>query len=97
MVAMLKEFGELQLADEQIAEFTKAFSLFHTDGDGTINTCELGTVMRSFGQNPTEAQLQVMIDDVDADESLMIDCTDFLSLMARTMKDTESVTGVGSA
>ena len=94
MAAMLKEF---QLADEQIAEFTKVFYLFDTDGDGTIKICELGIVMRSLGQNLTEAQLQVMIDDVDADESLMIDCTEFLSLMARTMKDTESVTGVGSA
>ena len=44
-----------QLTEEQIAEFKKAFSLFDKDGDGTITTKELGTVMRSLGQNPTEA------------------------------------------
>jgi len=33
------------------------------DGDGTITTKELGTVMRS-GQNPTEAELQDMINEV---------------------------------
>ncbi|OBS67914.1 hypothetical protein A6R68_03545, partial [Neotoma lepida] len=34
------------------------------DRDGTITTKELGTVMRSLGQNPTEA-----INEVDADKS----------------------------
>ena len=48
------------MTEEQIAEFKEAFSLFDKDGDGTITTKELGTVMRSLGQNPTEAELQVM-------------------------------------
>ena len=50
-----------QLTEEQIAEFKEAFSLFDKDGDGTITTKELGTVMRALGQNPTEAELQDMI------------------------------------
>lgn len=50
-----------QLTEEQIAEFKEAFSLFDKDGDGTITTKELGTVMRSLGQNPTEAELQDMV------------------------------------
>lgn len=50
-----------------LSEFKEAFSLFDKDGDGTITTKELGTVMRSLGQNPTEAELQDMINEVDAD------------------------------
>lgn len=50
-----------------LPEFKEAFSLFDKDGDGTITTKELGTVMRSLGQNPTEAELQDMINEVDAD------------------------------
>lgn len=50
-----------------LTEFKEAFSLFDKDGDGTITTKELGTVMRSLGQNPTEAELQDMINEVDAD------------------------------
>ena len=50
-----------QLTEEQIAEFKEAFSLFDKDGDGAITTKELGAVMHSLGHNPTEAELQDMI------------------------------------
>ena len=43
-----------QLTDEQIAEFREAFLVFDKDGDGTITTKELGTVMRNLGQNPSK-------------------------------------------
>lgn len=105
-------------------EFKEAFSLFDKDGDGTITTKELGTVMRSLGQNPTEAELQDMINEVDADGENSIkpqrlpavytvtvldvsssnvlllklfssgngtiDFPEFLTMMARKMKDTDS-------
>ncbi|KAK1302661.1 hypothetical protein QJS10_CPB12g01608 [Acorus calamus] len=79
-----------QLTEEQISEFKEAFSLFDKDGDGCITTKELGTVMRSLGQNPTEAELQDMINEVDADQNGTIDFPEFLNLMARKMKDTDS-------
>jgi len=44
----------------------------------------------SLGQNPTEAELQDMINEVDADGNGTIDFPEFLNLMARKMKDTDS-------
>jgi Ca2+-binding EF-hand superfamily protein len=56
-----------------------------TDGDGTITTHELGAVMRSIGQNPTDAELQDMINEVDADGNGTVDFPEFLTMMARKM------------
>merc|ERR1719375_927852 len=79
-----------ELTEEQIAEFKEAFSLFDIDGDGTITTKELGTVMRSLGQNPSEAELQDMINEVDEDKNGTIDFQEFLVMMSKKMKDTDA-------
>ncbi|KAG2358412.1 calmodulin, partial [Suillus spraguei] len=71
-------------------EFKEAFSLFDKDGDGTIATKELGTVMRSLGQNPTEAELQDIINEVDADGNGTIDFPEFLTMLTRKLRDTDS-------
>nr|XP_010939940.1 calmodulin isoform X1 [Elaeis guineensis] len=74
------------LTDEQIAKFKEVFSLFDKDGDGLITAKELDTVMRSLGQNPTEAELVDMINEVDADQNGAIDFHEFLNLMACKVK-----------
>ena len=56
-----------ELSEEEVSEYQTAFSLFDEDGDGTITTKELGTIMRQLGMNPSEAELQEMVDEVDED------------------------------
>ncbi|XP_077867089.1 neo-calmodulin-like isoform X2 [Saccoglossus kowalevskii] len=75
------------LNDEDKAEFWEAFSLFDKNGDGTISIWELGTVMRSLGQNPTEDELQEMIKEVDEDGNGEIDFEEFLTMMAKKLRD----------
>ncbi len=74
------------LTDQQIIEFREAFQAFDKDGNGSISTKELGTVMRSLGQNLSEAAIKQMIEIVDEDKSGTIDFKEFLNLMARNMK-----------
>lgn len=44
--------------------------MFDKDGDGFISTKELGTVLRSLGQSPTDAELQMMLGEVDVNGAL---------------------------
>jgi calmodulin len=60
------------------------------NGDGSITSKELGTVMRSLGTNPTEAELADMVNEVDIDGKGTIDFPEFLTMMSRKLKDTES-------
>ena len=76
-----------QLTEEQIAEFKEAFPC-STRTAMARSRQELGTVMRSLGQNPTERAAD-MINEVDADGNGR-STSEFLTMMARKMKDTDS-------
>ena len=77
------------LTEEQTAEFREAFALFDKDGDGTISTKELGMVMNSLGQKPTPQELESMIREVDIDGNGEIDFDEFLTMMAKKLKETD--------
>lgn len=50
-----------------IPEMREAFDIFDKDKNGKISTKELGTVMRSLGQNPTQKEIDDMIKGADKD------------------------------
>ena len=79
-----------QLTEDKITEFKEAFEIFDKDKDGFIKIKELGEIMRNLGQNPSDADLQDMINEVDIDGNGNIDFKEFLGLMARKMRDTDS-------
>ena len=55
-----------------------------------IDSKELWVVMRSLGQNPTEADLQDMINEVDTNGDGVVDFPEFLTMLARRMRDPDS-------
>ncbi|RWW24937.1 hypothetical protein GW17_00010745 [Ensete ventricosum] len=55
---------------------------------GCITLEELGTVIKSLGQNPSEEELQEMIREVDSDGNGTIELAEFVSLMSRKVKET---------
>ncbi|XP_072949528.1 uncharacterized protein [Epargyreus clarus] len=79
----LSEYG---LTEEQVAEFKEAFMLFDKDEDGTITMAELGVVMRSLGQRPSETELRAMVKEVDQDGNGTIEFNEFLQMMSKKMR-----------
>ena len=72
---------------QQIQELKEAFQLFDRDGDGTISTDELGIVLRSIGQNPTDQQIEDMIAEVDEDNNGYCEYDEFLLLMSKKINE----------
>ena len=71
----------------QIAEFREAFSLFDHDENGSVSTDELGQVLRSLGENPSENELRDMVNEIDEDGSGSIEFMEFLVLMTSKVKE----------
>ena len=80
------------ITPELETEYREAFALFDKNGDGTITVVELGTVMRSLGNNPTDSELQDMINEVDSDGNGTLEFEEFCQLMAKQGLDSECQT-----
>jgi len=74
------------LTAEQIGQFQEAFNKYDPKSIGSINTGQLRQVLRFIGQNPTEAELQDMVNEVDKDGTGNIDFPEFLSMMAMKIR-----------
>ncbi len=78
-----------ELSEELIAELKEAFSLFDKDADNKIKTSELPLVVRALHQNPTEAELEEMIKEVDPEDTKQIHFSDFVALILKKWKDVD--------
>ncbi|XP_066919220.1 calmodulin-like isoform X1 [Clytia hemisphaerica] len=70
------------LTIEEINEYKQAFALYDRNSNGTINQNELLSVLRSLGQNPTEQEVQDIINEMDANKNGKIEFQEFLEKMA---------------
>jgi calmodulin len=77
------------LTEEKIAEFREAFETFDKDQDGALTVDELADLMKSLNNPPTEQEIINMKAEVDVDQSGNIDFKEYITLIARKMRDTD--------
>merc|ERR1712072_1458001 len=81
----------IEFTEQQKQDFRKNFNLFDKKRTGSIPLPDMGTVLRSLGQNPTEAELQALMEEVDKDKSGAIEFEEFVDLMSRTNKSKDQM------
>ena len=69
---------------DPVEEILKAFKLFDEDNTGRISLRNLRRVARELGENLSDDELQVMIDEFDKDGDGEINENEFLGIMKQT-------------
>jgi hypothetical protein len=75
------------LSEEQTKEIKEVFTMFDSDGSGSIDASELRVAMRTMGFDIFEEEAKKMISDLDADGSGSIDFDEFLSMMKAKIRE----------
>jgi len=78
-----------EVPQDRRKEYKDAFEMFDKNKDGIITTKQLANVMRSLNQDPTEEELNEMIEEVDLDKNGEVDFEEFVTLMNRRSKETD--------
>eukprot|EP00050_Salpingoeca_kvevrii_P017822 m.68572 g.68572 ORF g.68572 m.68572 type:complete len:140 (+) comp7752_c1_seq1:49-468(+) len=49
-----------------MADLQEAFALYDEEGNGFVSVANAANIIRSFGHNPTEAEMQTYVSEVDS-------------------------------
>ncbi|KAF8925427.1 hypothetical protein BGZ58_000821 [Dissophora ornata] len=69
--------------EEQYKGLKEAFNLFDRKGSGNIATSSLGDLLRSVGQNPTQAEIQELVAQADPSGSTVVSFDTFTKIALR--------------
>ncbi|XVF43566.1 hypothetical protein PTKIN_Ptkin02bG0050100 [Pterospermum kingtungense] len=80
-----------------LPELEQVFKKFDVNGDGKISASELGSIMGSLGQQPSEEEIQKMIKEFDADGDGFINFNEFVELNTKEVDSDEALANLKDA
>jgi len=80
-----------ELTERKISIFREAFEAFDKDRDGYLTIKEISAIVKEIGQPPTEGEIKDMINEVDVDGNGTVEFIEFITLMARKMRDADTL------
>ena len=68
-----------------VMRLLEAFQAFDADSDGQISAAELGGIMGSLGYNPSDADIQALMQKGDTNKDGLLSITEFLDLNTKDL------------
>lgn len=79
-----------KVPEDRAQEIKEAFYMFDPGNSGRMETKDLGTAVRSLGQNPSEAQIKAMIKEADRRDRGFIEFDDFVKTVSKHWNEVTS-------
>merc|ERR1711915_1144768 len=80
-----------ELTEEEFLEIKEAYELYEKNSEnGKVDVLELSKLLRSLGEDPSDAELANMVKDLEIDGQGTFEFPDFLKMMSKRMKDKDS-------
>merc|ERR1711871_223497 len=76
-----------ELSESELDNIKENFVMFDKDGDGTITTSELMTVLHALGFNPSQSDVDDLLNLFDTDGSGSLSFAEFCDVMVMCKKD----------
>jgi len=89
LIEMIGSAASYGFTEEQLKEYTETFQLMDKTESGMLAPYELGILMRSLGHNPTDDELNTIVQEYDSYVKGGISLSDFLVVMKNREQDSE--------
>jgi len=86
-MALLERFADQGLTEEDLDQMRHAFNEFDLDGNGTISPTELITALRILGGNPSDKDVELIMENFAKDKQNELTFSEFVSLMTKHLKN----------